>query len=106
MYSSRALHVAPSPEEEEAIFTAEVQAVKKWWDTPRFAGIKRPYSAADIVSKRGTLKQEYPSSATAKKLFGLLKERAAAGEPVHTSLLSLHLGGCCRGGADIPGGGY
>ncbi|KAH0613872.1 uncharacterized protein H6S33_005758 [Morchella sextelata] len=84
MYSSRSLHVAPSPEEEDAIFEAEVQEVKGWWKTPRFAGIKRPYTAVDIVSKRGMLKQEYPSSTTAKKLFGLLKERAAAGEPVHT----------------------
>jgi isocitrate lyase len=87
MYSSRSLHVAPSPEEEDAIFEAEVQEVKGWWKTPRFAGIKRPYTAVDIVSKRGMLKQEYPSSTTAKKLFGLLKERAAAGEPVHTSML-------------------
>lgn len=82
--TARPLHIAPSPEEEDALFDAEVRAVKQWWDSPRWKGIKRPYSAADIVSKRGTLKQEYPSSATAKKLFGLLKERAAAGEPVHT----------------------
>lgn len=82
--TARPLHIAPSPEEEDVLFDAEVQAVKQWWDTPRWKGIKRPYSAADIVSKRGTLKQEYPSSTAAKKLFGLFEERAAAGEPVHT----------------------
>ncbi|KAL0636094.1 mitochondrial 2-methylisocitrate lyase [Maublancomyces gigas] len=82
--TARPLHIAPSPEEEDTLFDAEVQAVKQWWDTPRWKGIKRPYSAADIVSKRGTLKQEYPSSTAAKKLFGLFEERVAAGEPVHT----------------------
>ncbi|KAJ6151565.1 hypothetical protein N7470_007162 [Penicillium chermesinum] len=50
----------------------------------RYEGIKRPYSAADVVSKRGSLQQTYPSSLMARKLFNLLNERAAAGEPVHT----------------------
>ena len=70
---------------EEALFTQEVKDVKQWWATPRFEGIQRPYSAEDVVSKRGALQQTYPSSLMARKLFNLLKERAAAGEPVHTS---------------------
>ncbi|KAJ5632734.1 isocitrate lyase [Penicillium lividum] len=53
-------------------------------ELPRYEGIKRPYSAEDIVSKRGSLQQSYPSSLMARKLFNLLNERAAAGEPVHT----------------------
>ncbi|KAL7276121.1 mitochondrial 2-methylisocitrate lyase [Rhizina undulata] len=84
MYSTRPLHVAPSPEEEDAMFEAEVKEVEKWWAGDRYKGIKRPYSASDIVSKRGTLRQEYPSSTMAKKLFGLLKARAEEGKPVHT----------------------
>ncbi|KAJ9619616.1 mitochondrial 2-methylisocitrate lyase [Taxawa tesnikishii (nom. ined.)] len=69
---------------EDALFDAQVQQVKDWWATPRYEGIKRPYSAEDVVSKRGTLPQTYPSSLMARKLFNLFEERAAKGEPVHT----------------------
>ena len=69
---------------EDAIFAQQVQAVREWWASPRYAGIKRPYSAEDVVSKRGTLQQTYPSTLMARKLFNLLTERAAAGKPVHT----------------------
>jgi isocitrate lyase len=74
---------------EDALFDQQVQQVKDWWASPRYIGIKRPYSAEDIVSKRGALQQTYPSSLTARKLFNLLEERAAKGEPVHTSALLL-----------------
>ena len=70
---------------EDALFEQQLQDVKEWWATPRFKGIKRPYTAEDIVSKRGTLQQTYPSSLMARKLFNLIQERAAAGEPIHTS---------------------
>lgn len=76
----------PKPEEEDAIYAAEVEGVKRWWAEPRWKGITRPYSAGDVVSKRGTLKQHYPSSQTARKLFELLNERAAQGLPLHTSI--------------------
>jgi len=71
-------------EAEDALFEQQVAHVKAWWDSPRYEGIKRPYNAEDVVSKRGTLQQVYPSSIMARKLFNLLKERASAGEPVHT----------------------
>jgi isocitrate lyase len=69
---------------EDAVFNEQVKQVQDWWASPRYKGIKRPYSAEDIVSKRGTLQQIYPSSLMARKLFNLLEERAAKGEPVHT----------------------
>ena len=69
---------------ENALFNQQVEEVKTWWASPRYEGIKRPYSAEDVVSKRGALQQVYPSSLMARKLFNLLKERSAAGEPVHT----------------------
>ncbi|KAI7534907.1 Methylisocitrate lyase, partial [Hortaea werneckii] len=40
--------------------------------------------AEDVVSKRGTLQQVYPSSLMARKLFNLLEQRMAEGKPVHT----------------------
>jgi isocitrate lyase len=70
---------------EDALFEQQVKDVEAWWKTPRFAGVNRPYSAADVVSKRGSLQQTYPSSIMARKLFNLLNERAAEGNPVHTS---------------------
>ena len=70
---------------EDAVFDEQVSQVNDWWSSPRYKGIKRPYSAEDVVSKRGTLQQVYPSSLMARKLFNLFEERAAKGEPVHTS---------------------
>lgn len=70
---------------EDALFDAQVSQVKDWWSSPRYAGIKRPYSADAVVSKRGTLQQVYPSSLMARKLFNLLEERASQSRPIHTS---------------------
>ena len=75
-------------EAEDAIYNEQIKQVKDWWASPRYQGIKRPYSADDVVSKRGTLQQVYPSSLMARKLFNLFEARAAKGEPVHTSVLA------------------
>lgn len=72
-------------EAEDALYDQQLRDVESWWNSPRYEGIKRPYTAADVVSKRGSLQQTYPSSLMARKLFNLLNERAAAGQPVHTS---------------------
>ncbi|KAI4186001.1 MAG: hypothetical protein L6R41_003772 [Letrouitia leprolyta] len=69
---------------EETLFDEQVQDVKKWWESSRFQGITRSHTAEAVVRARGTLQQTYPSSLMARKLFNLLQERAAAGEPVHT----------------------
>lgn len=69
---------------EDALFNQQVEEVKQWWSSPRFEGIKRSYTAEDVVSKRGTLQQNYPSSLMARKLFNILKQRQAEGKPVHT----------------------
>ncbi|KAI0913125.1 isocitrate lyase [Ustulina deusta] len=69
---------------EDALYESQIQDVEAWWSTPRFAGIRRPYTAADVVSKRGSQMQSYPSSVMARKLFNLIKEREAAGQPIHT----------------------
>lgn len=99
---------------EDDIFNAQVQQVKDWWASPRYEGIKRPYSAETVVSKRGALQQVYPSSLMARKLFNLLEERAKEGKPVHTSMyshpiqqsfdnrLQFHYSGCNRSCPDDP----
>lgn len=89
--SSRPLHIAPTPEEEGAILENEVATIEEWWKSPRWKGIKRPYSARDVATKRGTLEQSYPSSTMAKKLYSLLADKAEKGLPVHTSMSPLSI---------------
>ena len=84
---------------EDDLYEQEVQDVRSWWNSERFRDIKRPYSAEDVVGKRGSLQQTYPSSLMARKLFNLLKEKASIGEPVHTSGLRSNIGICLE--ADI-----
>jgi isocitrate lyase len=79
------------PNAEDALFSEQVQQVQDWWTSERYTGIKRPYSAEDVVSKRGALQQTYPSSLMARKLFNLFKERSAEGKPVHTSTPTKHV---------------
>lgn len=64
---------------EEAAFQAEVAAVKEWWNNPRWRHMKRPFTAEQIVSKRGNLKIQYPSNDQAKKLWKILEERFQVG---------------------------
>ncbi|PNH38387.1 hypothetical protein VD0004_g8444 [Verticillium dahliae] len=71
-------------EAEDALYESQIKEVEAWWRSPRYEGIKRPYSAADVVSKRGTQQQTYASSLMARKLFNLIKERGAEGKPLHT----------------------
>ncbi|KAK1238847.1 hypothetical protein MKX08_005908 [Trichoderma sp. CBMAI-0020] len=69
---------------EDALYEAQLKEIEAWWASPRFAGIRRPYSAADVASKRGSQHFRYPSSVMATKLFNLIREREAKGEPIHT----------------------
>ncbi|TPX17593.1 uncharacterized protein E0L32_012103 [Thyridium curvatum] len=69
---------------EDALYEQQIKDVEAWWASPRYEGIKRPYTAADVVSKRGSQMQNYPSSVMARKLFNLIKERESKGEPIHT----------------------
>jgi isocitrate lyase len=60
---------------EEQRFQAEVAEVKKWWSDSRWRHTKRPFTAEQIVSKRGTITIEYPSNYQSKKLWNILEER-------------------------------
>ncbi|KIY71703.1 isocitrate lyase [Cylindrobasidium torrendii FP15055 ss-10] len=69
---------------ERAAFAEEVKQVEEWWKSPRFARVTRPYTAAQVVSKRGTIPIQYPSNIQGKKLWSLLEKHAQAGTPSHT----------------------
>lgn len=77
----------PGPPE-DALYEQQIKDVEAWWASSRYAGIKRPYTAADIVSKRGSLQQSYPCSLMARKLWSLIQNRLSKGEPLHTSTSS------------------
>ncbi|KAH9060504.1 isocitrate lyase [Lactarius vividus] len=69
---------------ERTAFRAEVAEVERWWKSPRFAKTKRPYTAADVVSKRGTLPISYPANVVAKKAHALFTEHFKRRTPSHT----------------------
>lgn len=70
--------------DESKTFEHEVAEVEKWWKHPRFAQVTRPYTAAQVVAKRGTIDLKYPSDIQGKKLWTLLENHAKNGTPSHT----------------------
>nr|ODO02148.1 isocitrate lyase [Cryptococcus depauperatus CBS 7855] len=87
---------------EKQTFEREVAAVETFQKSHRFEKIVRPYSAADVVSKRGTLSIQYPSDIQAQKLFKLLESKArgegggctatyGALDPVQLTQMAKHL---------------
>ncbi|KAL4962797.1 isocitrate lyase 1 [Aspergillus stella-maris] len=60
-------------EDEDRKYLDEVQAVKNWWKDSRWRHTKRPFTAEQIVAKRGNLAIDYPSNAQAKKLWGIVE---------------------------------
>ncbi|EGX91393.1 isocitrate lyase [Cordyceps militaris CM01] len=75
MASNNMINPAVKPESEDDLFAQEVAQVKSWWKDSRWKHTKRPFTAEQIVSKRGYLKIEYPSNAQSKKLWKILEGR-------------------------------
>ncbi|OTA95066.1 hypothetical protein M434DRAFT_394119 [Hypoxylon sp. CO27-5] len=75
MASNNMINPAIDPEIEDEVFLKEVEEVKKWWSDPRWRYTRRPFTAEQIVSKRGHLKIEYASNAQSKKLWKILEHR-------------------------------
>ncbi|KAJ9064495.1 isocitrate lyase 1 [Entomophthora muscae] len=70
--------------DEQVSANQEMDQVAEWWASPRFQHAKRPYTVQSIVSKRGSLKVEYPSNQQAKKLWAILKRHKANATATHT----------------------
>ena len=96
-----------SPTREESIRALE----QDWAENPRWKGIKRTYSAADVVRLAGSLRVEHTLARRgAEKLWKLVNDRAlrqlarcddgqpghAAGQSRAEGDLSLRLAGCSR----------
>ncbi|TLS31045.1 hypothetical protein PpBr36_03265 [Pyricularia pennisetigena] len=75
MASKNMVNPAVEPSMEDDLFAREVAEVKRWWSDPRWRYTKRPFTAEQIVSKRGNLKIEYPSNTQSKKLWKILEGR-------------------------------
>lgn len=60
-----------SPTETEATtpFDEEVRETQAWFDSPRFEGITRLYSARQVVAQRGTIAQDYTVAREAAEQF-------------------------------------
>lgn len=79
-----------SVDAEERQFQAEVAEVQKWWSDSRWRQTKRPFTAEQIVSKRGNLRIEYPSNAQAKKLWQTVETRWKVCSCDNRFILSIH----------------
>eukprot|EP00903_Cladosiphon_okamuranus_P014471 g13424.t1 len=66
------------------MFRHDVEATKRWWGSPRFRFTKRPFTAEEVVSLRGTLPETYASDIQARKLWELLEKKHALGDFSHT----------------------
>ncbi|KAK4626715.1 Isocitrate lyase [Fulvia fulva] len=64
-----------SSDTEQSQFEQEVKHLKQWWTDSRWRYTRRPYTAEQIVSKRGTIKIQYPSNDLAKKLWNTVEQR-------------------------------
>ncbi|KAF2769419.1 isocitrate lyase and phosphorylmutase [Teratosphaeria nubilosa] len=62
---------------EQQRFEEEVKQVQQWWTDSRWRQTRRPYTAEQIVNKRGNIKMEYPSNVLSKKLWKTVEERFA-----------------------------
>lgn len=81
MAANNMLSAAVDPDSEDALFAQEVDQVKAWWRDARWRHTRRPFTAEQIVSKRGSLKIEYASNAQAKKLWRILEHRFQVNSP-------------------------
>jgi isocitrate lyase len=63
----------------------EIEATRSWFSSPRFVGIRRLYSARQVVEQRGTIRQDFPvAREAAAAFFDRLRELADQGRGITT----------------------
>ena len=66
-------------------FEDEVRETQEWFDSPRFEGITRLYSARQVVEQRGTIRQDHTIARQASEQFYTrLRELFGEGKSVTT----------------------
>jgi isocitrate lyase len=74
-----------SADEETRVFQKRCEDVQKFFNRQRFAGIRRPYTASDVVAKQGSFPPvPMTGSLLADKMFALFTRAAEQKTPVHT----------------------
>lgn len=81
MATNKMINVSVDPSREDELFAKEVEDVKRWWSDSRWRYTRRPFTAEQIVNKRGNLKIEYASNAQSKKLWNILENRFQVRHP-------------------------
>lgn len=71
-------------EDEERAYETDVNLVKQWWNGPRWRQTRRPFTAEQIVAKRGTIKIDYPSNIMSKKLWQILEAKYQVDHPTQS----------------------
>ncbi|KAH6899675.1 isocitrate lyase [Thelonectria olida] len=84
MAANNMVNPAVSADVEDELFQKEVDAVKAWWSDSRWRYTKRPFTAEQIVSKRGYLPINYASNAQSKKLWKILEHRFQSKDASYT----------------------
>ncbi|MDE0654393.1 MAG: isocitrate lyase/phosphoenolpyruvate mutase family protein [bacterium] len=64
-----------APDRAQQQFDAEVEATRNWMVSPRFAGLRRLYSARQVVQQRGAIGQDHTVARVAAERFGALLRR-------------------------------
>lgn len=94
------VYTAIDIDQEERDFQKEVDEVNRWWAEPRWAGVKRPYTAEEIVKRRSTLINPNASDAMARKAYDLIAEHHKNGtasftfgalDPIHVAQMAKYL---------------
>src|SRR5215468_5819015 len=66
-------------------FDQEVAELRRWFGSERFAGIKRLYSAREVVEQRGTIRAEYTVARdTAEAFYARLRQLFAERRSITT----------------------
>jgi len=66
-------------------FEQEINETQEWFDSPRFVGIVRPYTARQVVEQRGTIRHDYTIAREAAAAFyDRLCELFAEGKSITT----------------------
>lgn len=66
-------------------FDEQVEVIKQYFDSPRFRGITRLYSAQDVAQQRGTIETTYPvTQSAAEAFYARLRELFEQGKSITT----------------------
>ena len=65
------------------LFDTEIKQTQDYFNSPRFKGIIRLYSARQVVEQRGTIRREYSiAKQMAKEFYDLLRDLYKKGQQI------------------------